>query len=190
MTAHMTTHMTAHMTTRLASTLLALASVLLLASCAAFGPPVLRLSASDIEARFEGLSRLTRQFERLQLEGPRVGFLTASDRIEIAWTARLPAGSAPLPLSARLAITGQPVLNTMGDGLDLEDVRIKDISLRSLPFLNFNAGDALGGKAGESLGRLPLLRFDPEQLRRGDVLYRATNVQVTPWGLRVELAAR
>jgi hypothetical protein len=115
--------------------------------------------------------------------------LTASERIELAWTARLPAGSVPLPLSARLAITGRPVLNAAGDGLDLDQARIEDISLRGLPFLNLNASDA-AGKTGDSLGRLPLLSFDPEQLRRGDVLYRATRVEVSPWGLRVELAPR
>jgi hypothetical protein len=165
------------------------AATLLLVGCAGFGPPELRLSASDIEARFEGVSRLTRQIEGLQVQGPRVGFLTASERIELAWTARLPAGSAPLPLSARLAVTGRPVLNAAGDGLDLEDARIEDISLRGLPFLNLNASDA-AGKTGDPLGRVPLLAFDPEQLRRGDVLYRATGVEVTAWGLRVALAPR
>ncbi|NTU80415.1 MAG: hypothetical protein HGA45_13730 [Chloroflexales bacterium] len=63
------------------STFLMLVAVLLLAGCAGFGPPVLRLSASDIEARFEGVSSLTRQFEGLQVEGPKVGFLTASERM-------------------------------------------------------------------------------------------------------------
>jgi hypothetical protein len=172
------------------STFLMLVAVLLLAGCAGFGPPVLRLSASDIEARFEGVSSLTRQLEGLQVEGPKVGFLTASERVELAWTAHLPAGSTRLPLSARLAITGRPVLNAAGDGLELEDARIEDFSLRGLPFLNLSAGDANRGKAGDALGRLPLLSFDPAQLRRGDELYRAAGVQVNRWGLSVALVPR
>lgn len=175
---------------RLRSILLGLTAFLLLAGCAALGPPVLRLSASDIEAQFEDVSRLTRQLEGLLVEGPRVGFLTASERIELAWTARLPAGSAPLPLSARLAVTGRPVLNAAADGIELEEARIEDFSLRGVPFLNLNARDGAAGKAGDSLGRLPLLTFDPAQLRRGDVLYRATGVEVSAWGLRVPLAPR
>ncbi|MEG1832019.1 MAG: hypothetical protein RR101_05150 [Burkholderiaceae bacterium] len=158
----------------------------LIAGCASLGPPALRVSASDIEARFAGLDRVVNQFEGLQLSGPKVGFLLASDRIELAWTAKLPDGVVALPIAVRATLTGKPVLNDAGDGIDLDEVRFEGLSVRSLPFL-----PALRETRGSTLaGRLPLLNFDPDELRRGDVLYRATGLSLGANGMTVDLAPR
>lgn len=165
---------------------LAFAALLLLAACASFGPPRLQLDAGAIEARFAGLDRFTRQLEGLDVSGPRVGFMPASGRIELAWTAALPGVQGALPLRLRAAFTGTPVLNEAGDGIDLTEVRFEGLSLRSLPFL-----PALRETQGAPIaGRLPLLTFDAAELRRGDALYRGASLQVEPAGIVVELAPR
>ena len=157
-----------------------------LAGCASFGPPSIHVDAAEIEARFAGFDRIARQFEGLQVSGPKVGFMTASGRIELAWTAKLADGPAGLPIAVRATLTGKPVLNAAGDGIDLDEVRFEGLSLRSLPFL-----PTLRETRGSTIdGRLPLLDFEPEQLRRGEVLYRATGLSLQAGGLDVDLAPR
>lgn len=160
--------------------------VVLMTGCAAFGPPSLRVSAADIEERFAGFDRIAKQLDGLKLVGPKVGFLTASDRIELAWTATLPERPMGLPIVVRAAFTGKPVLNEAGDGIDLDQVRFEGLSVRSLPFL-----PALRETGGSAFAdRVPLLSFAPEELRRGDVLYKATGLSLGMGGLNVDLVPR
>lgn len=162
------------------------AAALLLAGCASFGPPRLQLDAADIEARFAGLERFTRQLDGLDVSGPQVGFMPASGRIELAWTAALPGGEGSLPLRLRAAFTGTPELADAGNAIELADVRFEGLAVKSLPFL-----PALRETRPATIaGRLPLLSIDPDQLRRGDALYQAVSLQVTGSGITVELAPR
>lgn len=166
---------------------LALASLLalVLAACASWGTPQIVVGAPEIAARFAGLDRFTRQFEGLDVAGPQVGFMTESGRIELAWTAKVP-GEGALPLSVRASLSGRPVLNESGDGIDLDEVRFDGLSLRGLPFL-----PALRETRGSAIaGRLPLMSFDPDELRRGDQLYRAEHLEVSSRGLVVMLVPR
>lgn len=168
-----------------------LGMALLLAACTAFGPPSITLSRSEIAERaFAGsgnleLRKFFKDLEGLSITGPDVGFQTTAQRIELAWTAKLAEGPMRIPLSLSVSVSGKPILNAQGSGIDLAETHIEEVRLAGLPGLPRDTF-----RQDESLGTLPLLQFRPEELNRDGVVYRATAVSLGTFGLRVDLVAK
>jgi hypothetical protein len=162
-------------------------------ACTAFGPPAIVLSRSDIGERAfidrsgGDLAKVFRQFEALDVSGPDIGFQTQAQRVELGWSLRLKEAPLGVPLTVRIAISGRPELNPQGNGIDLVDSRIEEIRLPSIPFVNI---DTRQSTEGDSLGRIPLLAFRPDELNRDGVIYRATGLSLGTFGLRVDLAPK
>lgn len=173
------------------ATLATLLAALLLTACTAFGPPSISLSRSEIaerafiDRRDIDTSRIFRNMDKFAISGPDVSFQTVAHRIELAWTAKLVDGPMGFPLSLVVSISGTPVLNAQMNGVDLSDVRIEDVRMPSIPFLNFGEGQAQ--RQGESLGTMPLLQFRPEELTRDGIAYAPTTLALGTFGLRVGL---
>lgn len=165
---------------------------LMIGGCAAFGPPAIVLSRGEISERAfidrsgAGLSKVFRQFEGLDVSGPDVGFQTQAQRIELGWSISLKEAPLGIPLTIRIAISGRPELNPQANGVDLLDSRIEEIRLPSIPFVNIDTRSA----EGDSLGRIPLLAFQPDELNRDGLVYRATGLSLGTFGLRVDLAPK
>jgi hypothetical protein len=174
-------------------TLIWLLVAALVAGCAALGPPAIVLTRGDISERAfidrsdGGLRQVFRQFEGLAITGPDVGFQTQAQRVELGWTIKLKEAPLGIPLSIRIAISGAPELNPQGNGIDLVDSRIEEVRMPSIPFVNL---DSRQMTAGESLGRIPLIAFQPDELNRDGVVYRATGLSIGTFGLRVDLAPK
>lgn len=167
--------------------------LLALSGCASFGPASIHYSRSDLEQR-AFIDRKSGEFGKVlagleapNVTGPEVGFMTGSQRIELAWTAKLPDGPIAVPLSLRIAISGVPKLNAAKQGIDLTDTRLEEFRMPSVPFINLGGNQM---RQGSNLGTIPLLQFDPKELRRGDVVYEATSLSLGIFGLRVKLAPK
>ena len=162
-----------------------------LAGCTAFGPPAITLTRGEIAERAfidrqqVDARKIFRGMEGLDISGPDVGFQTTAQRVELAWTAKLADGPMGIPLTLRVAISGAPVLNAQGNGIDLAETRIEEVRLPSLPFINLDMKKI--GQGGDALGTLPLLQFRPEELNRDGVIYRPTALSLGTFGLRVDL---
>ena len=170
------------------------AVALLLTACAALGPPAIVLTRSDIAERAVvdrgqvDPGKVFKGIEGLPITGPEVGFQLNAQRIELAWTATFGEGPLGIPLSLRLALSGTPVLNAQRNGIDLADVRIEELRMPAVPFLNidtrkFTADD-------DALPTLPLLQFRPEELNRDGIVYQPTDVALGTFGLRVDLTPK
>lgn len=174
---------------RLATLILAAA----IGACTAFGPPAIVLSRSDISERAfidrsdGGLQKVFRQFEALDISGPDIGFQTQAQRVELGWSIRLKEAPLGVPLTVRVSISGRPELNPQATGIDLVDSRIEEIRMPSIPFVNV---DVRKSAEDESLGRIPLLAFRPDELNRDGVIYRATGLSLGTFGLRVDLVPK
>lgn len=164
-----------------------------LSGCSLLGPPSLNYSRSDIEQRAfidrkaGGWGELFKGLDQSFLTGPEVGFMTASQRIELAWTARLPDAPAAFPLSLRIAISGTPKLSASKQGIDLADARVEELSMPAIPF--FNLLDAKM-RQGSALGYLPLLQFESSELRRDGVVYEPAELSLGMFGLKVKLVPK
>ena len=173
--------------------ILLLCAALALAACTSFGPPAIHLARSDIAQRAfvdrekTDLRKVFAAFEGLAVSGPDVGIQTQAQRVQLEWAFRLKESPAGLPLSVYIAIAGTPELNDGRTGIDLADARIEQIRLPSIPFFNIGPGNL---SAGETLGRLPLLAFRPEELNRDGVIYQATGLSVGTFGVRVDLSPK
>ncbi len=172
---------------RLVTLILLLSS---LSACSLFGPPSIDYSRSDIEKqafidRKSGkFAELFAGMDGIGLTGPEVGLMTASQRIELAWTAKLPDGPLGWPLSFRMAISGAPTLNAEKQGLDLTEVKLEEFSMPAIPFMNLGGSNL---QQGTMMGSIPLLQFTPDQLRRDGVVYQADKVYIDLFGLHVKL---
>ena len=161
-----------------------------LAGCAMFGPPSIDYPRSDIEKkafidRKSGeFGKLFAGLDQVGLAGPEVGFMTASQRIELAWTAKLPDAPFGWPLSIRIAISGSPKLNASKQGVDLTDVRLEEFNMPSIPLVNLGGTDM---REGTLMDSIPLLQFDPDELRRNGVVYQADKIRLDFFGLHVNL---
>jgi hypothetical protein len=162
-----------------------------LAGCATSGPPAITLDRSELAQRAfvdrgdDAVARLFREVERAQVRGPEVSAQVGAQRLVFAWTAPLASTPQGLPLSVRVAISGTPVLDAAGTGVDLADTRVEEVSVPGVPLLTINR--AADVDRGQSLGTLPLLRLRPEELERDGVQYRATALSLRGGGLRIEL---
>ncbi len=170
------------------------ACALLLTACAALGPPAIHLHRSDIAERAFidraefNTSKIFGGFDAFSITRPEVGFQPTAERLEFAWSARLNAGPLGLPLSVRATISGKPVLNAQRNGIDLEDARLEEIRLPSIPFVNLDTRKAL--KEGDTLGTIPLLQFRPDELNRDGIVYVPTALSLGSFGLRADLSPK
>lgn len=166
----------------------------LLGACSAFGPPAITLSRSDIAERAfvdrkeVDTSKFFKGLQGIAITGPEVGFQPGAQRIEFTWTASLTDRPFGLPLSVRATMSGRPVLNAQRNGIDLEDARVDEVRLPSIPFLNLDTRQMAQG--GESLGTLPLLQFRPEELNRDGIVYTPTTLSLASFGLQVGLSPK
>lgn len=170
-----------------------LGAALALSACAVLGPPAIHLDRADIAQRAFidrgqiDIRKVLGQFEGLAVSGPEVGIQTQAQRVELEWSFRLKESPAGLPLAVHVSISGRPELNASRTGIDLAEARIEQIRLPSIPFVNLGP-DKL--TEGESLGRLALLGFRPEELNRDGVIYQATGLSVGTFGVRVALSPK
>ena len=169
-------------------------AVAALAGCASFfGPPAIHLARSDIAHRAfidrekTDLRKVLGQFEGLAISGPDVGVQTQAQRLQLEWAIGLKEAPAGIPLSIHIAISGRPELNENRTGIDLADARIEQVRMPSIPFVNLGSGQL---SAGETLGRLPLLAFRPEELNRDGVIYQPTELSIGVFGVRVALSPK
>jgi hypothetical protein len=173
--------------------ILVLCAAFTLAACMSIGPPAIHLSRSDIAQRAfvdrekADLRKVFGAFEGLAISGPDVGIQTQAQRLQLEWAIRLKESPAGLPLSVYVAISGKPELNENRTGIDLADARIEQVRLPSIPFFDIGPGNL---SAGETLGRLPLLGFRPEELNRDGVIYQATELSLGTFGVRVDLSPK
>lgn len=164
-----------------------------LAACTSFGPPAIHLDRADIAQRAfvdrekADLRKVFGQFEGLAVTGPDVGVQTQAQRLQLEWAFRLKDSPAGLPLAVYVAISGRPELNASRTGIDLADARIEQIRMPAIPFVDLGSGKMT---EGDTLGRLPLLAFRPEELNRDGVIYQATGLSLGVFGLRVDLAPK
>jgi hypothetical protein len=173
---------------------LAVFAAVALSACASLlGPPAINLARSDIAQRAfvdrqqTDLRKVLGQFEGLAISGPDVGIQTQAQRLQLEWAIRLKEAPAGLPLSIVVAISGKPELNANRTGIDLADARVEQIRLPSIPFVDLGTGRLT---EGESLGRLPLLAFRPDELNRDGVIYQPTELSVGVFGVRVALSPK
>lgn len=165
--------------------------LLAVGGCAALGPPAIVLSRSDISERAfidrseGGLDKVFKQFDALNITGPDVGFQTQAQRLELGWSISLKEAPLGIPLSVRVSISGRPELNPQANGIDLVDARIEEIRMPTIPFVNIDLQKST--TENESLGRIPMIAFRPEELNRDGVIYRATGLSLGTFGLRVDL---
>jgi len=163
----------------------------MLAGCASVhGPRSITLTPEEIERQIEtDLGSLMEVFKGLELRRPEVGLMPASDRLQLAWNVRLPntAPDAGLHrwLSARIEVSGRPVLNAAGTGVVLTQVTIDDVRLGGLPRM-FGFAQLLERK-GAALPDFALIALPDSELKRGGVVYRATAVAVSWRGLRIDI---
>ena len=174
--------------------LLALALCLLLGACAAIGPPAIQLSRSQLAQRAfidrqqVDLRSILKGMEGLELSGPDVGVQLEAARLQFGWTAKFAEAPMGFPLSVYVALSGKPVLNAAGNGVDLADARIEEVRMPIVPFVSLDARSL--AQSGESFGTLPLLAFRPDELNRDGVIYQARQLSVGAFGLRVDLVPK
>jgi hypothetical protein len=165
-----------------------------LAACSVLGPPSLTLSRSEIAERAfvdrssPQVKRILKGLEQANVTGPEVAFQLQAQRIELAWSARLPDGPMGVPLSLRLTMSGTPVLNEQKNGIDLADTRIEDVRIPALPFINLDRQKL--NPAGAVLGTLPLLQFHADELTRDGIVYQPGTIELGTFGLRVALVPK
>ena len=168
-------------------------AVAALAACTSFGPPAIHLGRTDIAQRAfidrekTDLRKVLGQFEGLAISGPDVGIQTQAQRLQLEWAIGLKEAPAGIPLSIHIAISGRPELNENRTGIDLADARIEQVRMPSIPFVNLGSSQL---SAGDTLGRLPLLAFRPEELNRDGVIYQPTELSIGVFGVRVALSPR
>jgi hypothetical protein len=177
--------------------LAALLTALAAAGCVTVhGPTSFTLSRDDIERAIEAdLGDLMEVFRGVDSRRPEVAFMPVAGRLELAWYVSVPSQSDIHTLFGRnvgvaVVLSGKPTLNAAGSGINLTDVRVDDVRVLGLPRLLGFQLDPLLARKDLQLPNLPLFSFSPAQLRRADVAYGATAVEVTYRGLRVDIAPR
>lgn len=178
--------------------LFALSLVLLvgvLAGCATVhGPTSFTLTRDDLERAIEAdLGSMVEVLRGLDVRRPEVAFMPVAGRVELAWYVTLPVEPASGTLfgsnvGVAVVVSGQPQLNPARTGVDLIDVKLDDVRALGLPRV-LGLG-AMTARKGSALPNLPLIDFSPAQLRRADVAYGVTGIDVTYRGLRVAIAPR
>jgi hypothetical protein len=154
------------------------------------------MTREDIERTLEAdLGKLIEVFRGVDSRRPEVAFMPVSGRLELAWYLIVPGQGGPETLfgnnvGVAVVMSGKPKLNAAESGVDLTEVKVDDIRLLGLPsVLGFGLG-SLADRKDMELPDIPLFTFAPTLLRRADVAYRATAVEVTYRGLQVSIEPR
>lgn len=169
---------------------LALALVVVLSSCATMhGPRTITLSAEEVEQQIQtNLGDALDAFKGLGARRPEVSLMPSSQRLLLEWN--FGASDEPAGFASRVTVevSGKPVLDASGNGIDLTEVRIDDVRLASLP--RFLGLSRLLDSKGMTLPDLPLMTLPADRLRQADVAYAATGVSVGFTGLKIDIAPR
>jgi hypothetical protein len=175
------------------SVLVVLAAVLLAGCVTVHGPTSFTMSREDIERNVEAdLGKLIEVFRGVDGRRPEVAFMPVSGRLELAWYLTMPGQGGPETLfgnnvGVAVVMSGKPRLNTAQSGVDLTDVKVDDVRLLGLPrVLGFGLG-SVADRKDMALPDMPLFTFPQTMLRRADVAYRVTAVEVTYRGLQVDI---
>jgi hypothetical protein len=171
----------------------ALAMAFLAGCVTVHGPTSFTMSREDIERIIEAdLGKMIEVFRGVDGRRPEVAFMPVSGRLELAWYLVMPGQGGAETLfgnnvGVAIVMSGRPKLNAAQSGVDLTDVKIDDIRLLGLPrVLGFGLG-SLEDRKDMKLPDMPLFTFPSTLLRRADVAYRATTVEVTYRGLQVDI---
>ncbi len=162
----------------------------LLSACATMqGPQTITLSTTEIEQQIQvNLGGMPEMFRELGTHRPEVSLMPASERLLLEWNFELPDGPTGRPVGIAVDLSGKPVLNAAGNGIDLTQVRIEDVRLAGL--LRFLSLARLVDQKGMMLPDLPLMTLPADRLRRSNVAYVATGVAVGFTGLKIEIVPR
>jgi hypothetical protein len=175
---------------------LLLLATLLVGACAhTSGPASLVLSPEDIERQSPArMEQVLVVFEGSRTRRPQVDLLPIADRVQLAWTMKLPAPAAegPLapPLTVLVTVSGRPVLNASRDGIMLGEAVIDDVRILGAAPPPAFALAHIVDKKGSAVPDLPLLELRPEQLIRRNTLLEVRRVSVEYAGLRIEMAPK
>jgi hypothetical protein len=170
----------------------------LLACETVHGPTSFTLTPEDVERRIEAdLGGLFEVFRGAEPRRPQVTLMPISGRLQLDWNVTLPGAGAQSPglfgqngVSVGVAVSGRPDLNEAGNAIVLRDMRLEDVRVSGVPrLLGFGLGQ-LTDRKGEGFPDIPLFALPPGQLRRFEVAYEATRVEVTYRGLRIGIAPR
>jgi hypothetical protein len=174
-----------------------LAATMWLVGCVTIhGPTSFTLSREDIERGIEtDLGSMMEALRGLDGRRPEVAFMPVAGRLELAWYVSMPSQSNGGALFGNniglaLVVSGKPQLNAGKSGVMLTDVKVEDVRLLGLPNLLGLGQGHLPTRKDTPLPDLPLFSFAPGQLKRADVAYGATGVEVTYLGLRVDIEPR
>ena len=175
---------------------LLLLTTLLVGACAhTSGPASLVLSPEDIERQSAArMEQVLVVFEGSRSRRPEVDLLPIADRVQLAWTLKLPAPAAEgpfaSPLTVLVTVSGRPVLNAARDGVMLAAAVIDDVRILGAATPPAFGLNHIVDKKGTAVPDLPLLELRPEQLIRRNTLLEVRRVSVEYSGLRIEMAPK
>jgi hypothetical protein len=171
--------------------LISICLAVVLTGCAAMhGPRSITLTPEEIERQIEtDLGMLMEVFRGIELRRPEVGLMPVAERLQLAWNVRLPSTGPDAGLvgwlTARIEVSGKPVLNAAHNGVTMTQVMVDDVRLGGLPrMFGFSQ---LTDRKGSTLPDFPLIALPEAEMTRADVVYRATAVAVSYRGLRVDI---
>lgn len=170
----------------------------LLACETVHGPTSFTLTPEEVERRIEAdLGGIFEVFRGTEPRRPEVTLMPVSGRLQLGWNVTLPGAGAQNPglfgqngVSVGVAVSGRPELNEAGNTVVLRDMRLEDVRVSGVTrLLGFGLGQ-LTDRKGANFSDIPLFTLPPGQLRRFEVAYEATRVEVTYRGLRISIAPR
>jgi hypothetical protein len=171
-------------------------SLLLVTGCATVGPTSITLTPDEMERRLQtDLSSVFEVLKGTDARRPEIFTMPVSGRLQLDWNVSMPGvsdkeglyGSKSIGLA--IALSGRPDLDEAGTTVLLREVRIDDIRVTGVPRLLSFGLTQLTDRKGMTIPDMPLFGIE-DQLRRGDVAYAASGVEVTYRGLRVDIAPK
>lgn len=177
---------------------LVLAFVLALTGCATMGPTSITLTPDEMERRLRtDLSSLFEVLKGTEQRRPEISLMPVSGRLQLDWNVSMPGVSdkeqdglyGNKAIGLAVALSGRPELDEAGTTVLLREVRIEDIRVTGVPRLLGFGLTQLTDRRGMTMPDLPLFGIE-DQLRRQNVAYAASGVEVSYRGLRVMIAPR
>ncbi len=175
---------------------LAMTTLLALGGCATVGPTSITLTPDEMERRLQtDLSSLFEVLKGTDARRPEISTMPVSGRLQLDWNVSMAGvsdkeglfGSKSIGLA--VALSGRPDLDEAGTTVLLREVRVEDVRLTGVPRLLSFGLTQLTDRKGTTIPDMPLFGIE-DQLRRGDVAYSASGVEVTYRGLRVNIAPK
>jgi hypothetical protein len=177
---------------------LTLPLVLGLAGCATMGPTSITLTPDEMERRLQtDLSSLFEVLKGTEQRRPEISTMPVSGRLQLDWNVSMPGVSdkdkdglyGTKSIGLAISLSGRPELDEAGTTVLLREVRIEDIRVTGVPRLLSFGLTQLTDRKGMTIPDLPLFGIE-DQLRRQDVAYAASGVEVGYRGLRVMIAPK